>query len=78
MTVEPLELVSDVLSVAGPAGVRSPHCEVSSAEADATGVGGAAGWGDADGDTTGEVAEVMTRLLTRQLGRSSTQKKAGL
>ena len=78
MTVEPLELVPEVLSVAGPAGVWSPHCEVSSAEADATGVGGAAGWGDADSDATGEVAEVMTRLLTRQLGWSSTRKRTGL
>jgi len=78
VTVEPLELVPEVLSVAGPAGVRSPHCEVSSAEADATGVRGTAGWGDADGDATGEVAEVMTWLLMRRLGQSSTRKKAGL
>ena len=78
MTVEPLELVPEVLSVAGPAGVRSPHCEVSSAEADAIGVGGAVGWGDADGDATGKVAEVMTWLLMRQLGQSLTRKKAGL
>ena len=57
MSVEPLELVPEILSPAGPAGVGSRHSEVSGAEADGTtgGVGGAAGWGNADGDATGEV-----------------------
>jgi hypothetical protein len=32
MSVEPLELVPEVLSLAGPAAVGSPHGEVSSAE----------------------------------------------